>query len=191
MAATWSNGTLTDLPTLPGYPLSGANAVNDNGEIVGWLENSSNSEQIAVAWVTPTANDPTGIIDIGGPSGMPYSEATGVNNDGVVVGYGGGTGPEEAFSFTQTSGLTALGPAGVESVSQAINSSGEIVGYAGTASNPNGSNAVAWTGGSTPLYVPLIAGSNGPSFATSVNSHGVIVGYAGTSVDDDAFVWDG
>ncbi len=75
--------TITDLGLLPGGTSSVANAINDNGEVVGGAD-VANGDIHAFLW---TARN--GMQDIGGLPGTNYASATDINLRGQVVGSSG------------------------------------------------------------------------------------------------------
>jgi len=154
-AASWKNGIATDLGGLPGFFMSAANGVNDEGEIVGWSTNPSYIH--AVIWPRSGA-----IRDLGTLSGDTESSATKINLFGIVIGSSGNTvvastipdnspfdeGPLEVvgrpFVWSERSGmrdLNTLIPAGsgwvLDSVAD-INIWGQIVGSGTRNGQPHG-----------------------------------------------------
>jgi len=113
-AVLWSNGTITDLGTLGG-PSAAAEAINDNGQIVGWAATSTGAADFLDSNGTLTnvgpnngENDPASINDAGVfvdaaafiysggkfqnlnnliPAGSPYQlrDATAINDKGQIV----------------------------------------------------------------------------------------------------------
>ncbi|GHJ44136.1 hypothetical protein Cs7R123_14780 [Catellatospora sp. TT07R-123] len=82
-AFVWQNGTLRHLPSLSGNTEygAGAYAISIRGVAVGESEVAGTFNTHAVAW------DPTGVVsDLGTVDGIQYSQATGVNAAGEVVG---------------------------------------------------------------------------------------------------------
>src|SRR5438105_4145056 len=74
---------VTDLGVLPGYSLSVANNINDNGDIVGYCSTSSSfSTTVATVWRNGS------MINLGKLPGGIYSSATALNSIGGVVGDG-------------------------------------------------------------------------------------------------------
>lgn len=92
--------TVTDLGVLPGYSLSVASGINDNGDIAGYCATSSDfSTTDAVIWRNGA------MINLGKLPGGIYSTATAINSQGVVVG-DGDTGNYRPQSWVSTaSGL--------------------------------------------------------------------------------------
>lgn len=80
-AVIWNNGTPTDLGNFGGTIFNTADAINDNGDVVGFSELPGNTTFHAFLW-TPSA----GIADLGTLPGDVLSEALGINNSGQVVG---------------------------------------------------------------------------------------------------------
>ncbi len=69
----------TDLGVLPGGTTSFANAINEDGTVVGYATHPTDYPH-AVKW-TPTGE----IIDLGRPAGTYGSEALGINDQGTIV----------------------------------------------------------------------------------------------------------
>jgi len=175
------NGVIEDLGTL-GLD-SYASAVNASGQTAG------HSLQ------TPT--DIRGFVTMGGslqpiPTfGGLESSALGLNDAGVVVGFGRDAGGEpRAFRYEPSAvpSLVDIGTlGGPYAVAYGINAAGTIVGYA--ADGEEWDQAFAWTpGGMQPL------GTLGGvvSYAYGINDYGAIVGEAHTGDDTlRAFVYSG
>ncbi len=89
------------LNTLLGYTRSNATAINDAGDVVGYLSSKKSSAMRAMLWRAGTATD------IGARSGYKYSYAAGVTSKGVVIGCGNnvgiGAGPAQLFLWDQNS----------------------------------------------------------------------------------------
>jgi probable HAF family extracellular repeat protein len=82
-AVLWENGRMRDLGTLPGaHAESGAEAINERGQVVGW---SSTSSGISRAWLW----DKGKLLNLGTLPGRTESGATDINDLGQVVGWSG------------------------------------------------------------------------------------------------------
>ncbi len=132
-AFLYSNGTMTDLGLLPGGITSVATAINANGQIVGYADTSpqalhpflysNGAMQDLLAALgpfhglpTPPASTTTGkfwLLDDAGSTAtepcMPWavfaaSEATGINNNGQVVGWSCGDGKHLRHAFLYSNG---------------------------------------------------------------------------------------
>ncbi len=81
-------GEVTFLGTLDGYESSEANAINDHGLVVGYAWDSANYElnPSAWAWVDGTMYDLNDFIE--GSNFVQLLQATDVNNNGDIVGFG-------------------------------------------------------------------------------------------------------
>jgi hypothetical protein len=166
-AVVWSpSGQVIALPVLAGATFSLANAVNDNGAVVGAMQFGA-SGQRATLW---TSGGAVLLPDL--PAGVGMAEATDVNASGVVIGYSFGVGfVTRGFRWSETTGVQALAlPAGAISVEpRAINAAGFIVGIA---SGPSlGERAVLWPPSGEVRVLPLTR-------ANAINDAGMVVGFA-------------
>jgi len=117
--------------------------------------------------------------------GNDLFSATDINNNGVVVGSAGTTGPRHAYTYTESGGMVDLGALlpGYFSEALAINDSGLVV---GSGASPNGVRALLWSEatGAVDLNTLLLNSSN--LFlvaATAVSENGFIAGYGISSLD--------
>ena len=125
-AFSYSSGVMTDLGTAGGTN-SSAQAISKNGTIVGYSDLATGTTQAALF-----ANG--NVINLGtiGTS-YPYSQATGVNNGGVVVGFAGNTPttPSLVHAFIYKNAIMSdIGTLGTGSVNfaSAVNKYGAVVG---------------------------------------------------------------
>lgn len=124
-AFLWSRGTgMIALTFPPGTGESKATAINDLGQVVGYV--GIGQSYHAFVWTLAG-----GMVDIGGLSGSVSSYATAINNAGQVAGYStDALGHNRAFRWSASEGMIALGvlPGTVNSSGAGINSSGQVVG---------------------------------------------------------------
>lgn len=127
-AFTWNQvGGLHYLSPLPGYEMSYARGVNDQGQVVGY--SSSSGVDRACLW-----NSGQQAVDIGVlPSGetAPSSRAEAINSGGQVVGWcsvGGGS--NHAFLWREVSGMDDITPTSTAPhlYAYGINDGGAVVG---------------------------------------------------------------
>jgi hypothetical protein len=149
--AEWIHGKLHVLGT-DGF----ASAINGHGEVVGFSGANGGQE-----WFD------------GNTINLPFSNATGVNNDGTIVGNGFEGGPDAGAELSngQLVDFQNL-PGYATSQVGAINNAGEAVGVSGATGDGGPSQAVKWdatTGIATAL--PGLWG-----FADAVNDSGAAVG---------------
>jgi len=146
-AAIWQpDGTIQELPPLPGDSTSAAVAINDLGQVVGisgdcGVAVGSVSARHAVLWQNGV---PTDLGNIGGDA---WNTPTAINNAGTIIGFAntapGTARSYEAFIWTPAGGMKSLGklPGDVRSAAFGINESGQIV---GDSSNGKVPQAVVW-----------------------------------------------
>jgi len=177
--------TVTDLGTLPGLSSSGAEGINDSGQVAGWSGSG------------PDAGDTHGFIwqngqmtDIGTLGGGDYSHAFDINGSAQVVGESSypvgpnGNGPTKAFRYEKgqmTDLGSLLGDPDEESHAYAINGSGVVVGESLAQDQSGGfwDHAFLWQNGQmTDLGTLGPAGSPGESVAYGINASGQVVGEA-------------
>jgi probable HAF family extracellular repeat protein len=78
-ATEWSGGSVINLGSLPGSTFSGANGINDAGQVVGY--SSIGAGYVATEWSGGK------VINLGDLPGSTGSIALDINDVGVVVGY--------------------------------------------------------------------------------------------------------
>jgi probable HAF family extracellular repeat protein len=118
-----------------------------------------------------------------GTLGGTYSQATGINNSGQIVGYTttlSSLGPTTTRAFLRNGpgNVTYLGTlGGANSQAFAVNDSGEVVGNSTTALGEKAPNAFLWQSGQM-TDLGTLGGIF--SYATAINDSGQIVGYSST-----------
>ena len=150
-AVIWQpDGTMRELPPLPGDSTTAAEAINDLGQVVGFsgvceVAVGDMSAAHAVIWNNGV---PTDIGNLGGHS---WNTPTAVNNHGTVVGFSlragqDGTRNFQAFVWTSATGMKALPMAAGDIRSEAlgVNDKDQIVGLS---RGPSGIRAVLWQDG--------------------------------------------
>jgi len=120
-----SAGVMRDLGTLGGST-SIAFAVNARGQVVGWSTTTHNAAQHAFLYGNG------GMSDLGTVPGATWSQASGINLGGQVVGWG--TGGAFVYSNGTMASLNSLldssGTGWNVEQAAAVNDSGQIAGYA-------------------------------------------------------------
>lgn len=197
----WLDGNFVAAAYMPqGYGAS-FSAVNDAGTTVGyrgWSRGISRNLRRAMSW------DGSSAIDLSSPFGdlqqVDTSEALGINQAGVVVGWARANVVSQAVNMVSPSGpiaatvwnggtpsaLPSLG--GVASVARAINNLNVIVGESTLADNTT-VHATLWRDGQV---TDIAAGQAAYSVATAINDAGQVVGHArtsSTSSDARAMLW--
>lgn len=136
-AVRWeSDGTATDLGTLPNGTYSYSTGINNSGQVTGY-SNTSNGTRSFI-W-----DEVNGMVDIGVPNSTTNSVvARAINDDGVIVGYysyqnTSGYWVNAVFTWDEQNGFTDLGFLGETSSTNYpsiyaydINNNGQIVGDA-------------------------------------------------------------
>ncbi len=102
-AFLWRQGTMTDLGVPPGYSASTATALSDTGEVIGTMTRDGEGQ----AGVDPASQThgflwrSGAIIDLQALPGCRYTEPTGINREGLIVGNSYNlTGDSHGFSRT-------------------------------------------------------------------------------------------
>lgn len=227
-ATLWRHGELTDLETMggPNSAVLWPNK-NHNGLVVGVTETEDldpNEEQWSCSFFFP--GDPTGHVCLGfvwedgemrtlDTHGGTHGFATGVNNQGQVVGWAETSevddecvGRDQVLRFVgalwdtrdgdRIHELPPLPGVGDEvSTGNAINDQGQVVGISGDCDQAVGRfsarHMVLWEDG-VPMEIPSFGGVtwNTPM---AINNKGAVVGFANDSADDGddfnerAFLW--
>ena len=176
-----------DLGALGGSS-SGALAINESGEVVGWALTSAGNRQ-AVLW---RAGE---VVALGALPGKTRSQAWGINNEGLIVGASSGHADQSDRAFVWQGGvmreLGALGGSAGSGSASAVNNRGQIVGGSFTGTDPllSDHHAVLWDHDTIVDLGTLPEGSE--SHAWRLNDAGLVVGVAqeadGT---DQAVLWD-
>ncbi len=190
-AAIYSNGTVKDLGTLPGGTSSSAAGINASGQVVG---SSDRGDGLVHAFLYANGV----MTDLGTLPGGATSYATAINDNGQIVGYSdtrqpntSWPQPEHAFSYSNGK-MTDLGNLGssfaVWSRANAINASGQVVGYSLT--DDGDRHAFLYSGGQM-INLKTLGGSE--SVALGINSLGHVVGWSGLINDsaNRAFIYTG
>jgi len=173
----WRNGNIQELPTFPGDPDGQANAINDNGQAVGFSGFciGEGLARHALLWQNGV------MADLGGFGGTGPNNAVDINNQGQVVGVAGiPAGFFHAFLW-QNDVLTDLGtlPGDVASSGDGINSKGQVVG--GSFDVDENGRAFLWQNG-VMIDLNTLIPADSPLFlieATgTINSRGQIAGIA-------------
>lgn len=167
--------TPVQLPT-PGGTEGIANAVNDAGQIVGWIRLSS-GDQRATLW------DNRRVVDLGTPTSMAFD----INRAGAIVGSAVLTpGVRHAVLWTngQAVDLGTLG--GNYSIAYAINDRNQVVGLSATASGEH--HAFLWENGTMKdLMIPSVS----HAWANDINNRGQIAGVRmASALGPTAFIWE-
>ena len=192
-AFLYSGGSIQTLGTLPGYVGSSfAFGINDNGQIVGYSVNWTGYAYHAFLYSGGSMQD---LSTLGGI----WSQATGINNSGQIVGMaytGGYTQDNDERAFLHSgSGLLIdsdnLGtlPYGQLSYATAINNNGQAVGYSATNVDSQ-LHAFLFAGGGM-VDLGTLPGGGNVSCATGINDSGQVVGYASAGGYVHAFLHSG
>jgi probable HAF family extracellular repeat protein len=182
-AVIWQpDGSMEELPPLPGDSTSAATGINDHGQVVGisgdcGIAVGSVSAKHAVLWENGAA------IDLGNIGGDAWNTPTAINNHGVIVGFAN-TAPGtartfEGFIWTRADGMKSLGklPGDLRSEALGINEKGQVVGL--SRGGPFLFRAFLWQNGKlTDLNTLAVSGSPFLLFAGDIDQQGQIVGEA-------------
>lgn len=183
-AFLYSNGTMVDL-TPSSTARSSANGINDKGQVVGYFTNGSSPIQAAL--FSGGTIQSLGALTPGGSS-----EANAINQSGEIVGnstYPGGVDVTHAFVYANgvMKDLGTFGGQYSDSNAAAVNSSGQVVGYAQTLT---GSDPFLYSNG-TMYDLGNLPGPKEEGGATGINDAGTIVGSSRNDITQlvSAFVY--
>ena len=183
-AALWIHSRVQFLGSLAGCPNSIPHAVNDQGEVVGWVNTSANpvdSRSTTRAFVFRH-----GQMQALGTLGGRDSRALGINHKGQIVGSSDrADGMRHAFLFDGHT-FTDLGtlPGGSFSQANAVNAAGHAAGVASR--GPAVKHAVLWRDGRLTDLGTLPHGT--ASSAQAINAKDQVAGYSETPDGYHAFL---
>lgn len=146
LGATWKNGTLTALPTLPGGNNDQAYWLNNRGQVVGFSENGI-QDSTCITPYQVLRFEPV----IWGPNGEIQKELSPLPGDTV------------AFAF------------GINDSGQAVGTSGLCSNTSLPPGSPSGAHAVLWERDGTVVDVGNLGGRP-VNVATGINNRGEVVG---------------
>lgn len=185
-AAIWQpDGTMQELPPLPGDSTSAATAINDLGQVVGIsgdcdIAVGRLSARHAVLWENGVP------IDLGNIGGDAWNTPTAITNGETIIGFAntqpGAARTFQAFAWTPATGMKSLGTLAGDFRSEAlgINEKGQIVGLS-RGDPPNAPfliRAFLWENGKMTDMNSLTGGSPYLLFANDIDQEGHIVGEA-------------
>jgi len=182
IATLFSGGQAKSLGTLGPSDDTLAEAINESGQITGYSYDTDNEISNVFLYTGGT------LVDINNASLFPGgSDGTGINNSGQVCGYGWPANNTNTHAFLYTGGtMTDLGTlGGDESVAEAIDNSGQVVGQSAAADGSTHAFLYA-NGRMQDLGIP--AGYNSSS-AIAVSANGLILGELGVSGGVDVAIY--
>ncbi|HXN35800.1 MAG TPA: hypothetical protein VN877_06490, partial [Opitutaceae bacterium] len=180
-------GVGTTLGTLGGSR-SYATGINDSNTVVGWSDSTpaTNSQAHAFSFINGI------MVDLGTLNGSTFSQAEGINNGGVAVGYAinGSNGYNHAVTFSNGS-VTDLGTIGglyPFSIGNAINNAGVAVGSSSKAGEGGDRYPVGGAGQLAVVYFNgFVADLNGLSNLPGITlATAVAINDSGQIVADDS-----
>jgi probable HAF family extracellular repeat protein len=184
-AFLWQNGAMQDLGTLGGLE-SGATAINNSGQVVGFAEIVDNTDPSdPYYWPHAFLWQDGSLQDLGTLSGQ-VSYATDINQAGQVVGAAEYNLDASHAVLWQNGVIQDLGTLGGDySWANAVNNAGQVVGSSSLLNTE--SHAFLWHNGAMQDLGTLGEGSN----AIDINDSGQVVGtsYLANWVEH-AFLWE-
>ena len=178
-AFLFSGGKMTDLGLLPGEGgiYTAASGINNSGHVVGSGDNAASDERAFLY----SNGKMTDLGTLGGPQAAAYA----INNAEQIVGWSQ-TSSDATHAFLDSGGkMTDLGAYNIDTVAEAINDSGVIVGqsYGVDSTGSPFNHAFIYTGGHFQDLNSLIPAGSGFELtdATAINHSGQIVANAYTA----------
>jgi probable HAF family extracellular repeat protein len=183
----FAGGTYTEIPILGGAFINfsphfygQAFGLNDAGQVVGFSTTNIIPGNPFVVHAFAYANGVTTDLFPGSPVD---SYATGINNAGQIVGYGG-FGPDaatRAFSITGATSVDLGTLGGNSSIAEGVNNSGQIVGYSALVGDVDSAAFIYGTSEGVMLDLNSLTDLTGTGFvrletAYAISDNGYIVG---------------
>lgn len=176
-----SGGVMTGVGILPGGTFSTATGINASGTVVGTEDDAASDEHGFVF----RDGAQTDLGSLGGPN----TAANAINDNGLIVGTSQtATDADHVFSYSDGT-MTDLGGYNIDTVPQAVNDAGAIVGqtYGVTAGGSAFEDAFIYEAGAFHDLNSLIPAGSGWRLAdaTAINAAGQILVVATSSTDGD------
>jgi probable HAF family extracellular repeat protein len=170
-AFLWAHGVLTDLQPLAGSSFSGAYALNDAGQAVGYSGAAASGH--AVLWQNGAVAD---LGTLGGHASL----ARGINAAGTIVGCSEfALDSQQRRAFVRAAGgpMRALDPPdGNYNCAYGVNASEQVVGAnVAIGSSTSVSHAFLWR---SDVITPLLTLGGAQSAAQAINDRGQVVGWS-------------
>jgi probable HAF family extracellular repeat protein len=169
----WKNGKMVSLGSLGGT-MGIPNKINNQGQIVGWMNLPGDEAFHPFVWERGTLTD---LGTFGGSTG----QATWLNDRGDVVGVADFPGDVFHNAFLWRKGvMTDLGNLGQTSFAHGINSRGQIVGASRVSFVTGEVRAFLWEKGGPMIDLNTLVPADSSlhlAFAHSINERGEIAGY--------------
>ena len=187
-AFVWQAGVVAHLGPLPGSTGAQAEDINASGWVVGTSSTATGCR--AVLWRPKTGGGYNPPLDLGTLGGS-CSEATAINDNGVVAGDSkvSGDAVSHAVIWDANGQIHDIHTVqGGESFTWGINALGQVVGQW---NGPTYQQAFRYTPGTGMELLPGLGGPQG--VALDINGLGQVVGWSGPSVNDPlrATLWQG
>ena len=186
------SGTMHDLGTLPGWDHSGAYAINNHGDIAGYVLNAAATLSRPVRWNRLPSGDYAieALEHLGGHKGA----ADAINSQGDLVGADCPPEKKSHIMIWSKQGNRNLGDmGGAAAFAYDINDQGQLaVNHHPILGDPVTSVAYVWSeqGGFRPIGTLGGTGPQDGATAWGINNHGDIAGYSSTPASfDHAFLW--
>jgi len=176
VATRWNaSGTPTSLGMLPGGMTSWAEAINNNGEMVGYSEDSTGLRK-AVLW-----DDRGGMVDVHAAIGSTGSSIPwDINDNGLIVGQASiNPGFAKGFIWDQKNPAQVVGSFGyMGGANYGTNNNGELVGSGFFFGDPD--DATDWVPDGRGGYDSVAISPPGYnlSIAKAINENGMIIGFS-------------
>jgi len=185
-AMLWENGNVVDLGVLPGDNLSEAEAINNEGRIVGYSIDNVSGRYRAVTWDPGTHE----IHEIPLPLNPTHSSATDIDAQGRITGWMGEVWRQDTHAFLMhESKVMDLGiiPGGATAEPAAMNERGQVVGRGRV-----GNLSHAFLASDSSIIDLGLIGGYERNEAYDINDLGQVVGFMSNGLPGEhkfAWVW--